>query len=171
MEVVEALKEYISHTICLNCTDTRAVSILPLKDTDTVIIAIGENEGENIMATALMKQMKVNKLISRAVSPLHETILQTMEVDDIIHAEEETAERWAKKLNFSGIVDSYELAGQYNIAEILVSREYIGKTLAQIEFPKKHNVLVLSIIKTVTEKNMIGIPRKVKKIQGIASAE
>lgn len=46
---VEALKEKISHTVCLDATNSFIVSGLPLKETDIAIVAIGEDQGANIM--------------------------------------------------------------------------------------------------------------------------
>lgn len=92
MDKVDAMKETISHTVCLNSTDETIVSGLPLHDTDVVIVAIGEDQGANIMTTAVLKKLKVQKLISRAISPLHETVLQAIGIDQIVHPEEETAE-------------------------------------------------------------------------------
>ena len=66
MNRVDALKEKITHTICLDATDESTVSGLPLKDTDMVIVAIGENQGTNVMVTALFKNLKVKKLISKS---------------------------------------------------------------------------------------------------------
>ena len=117
MSKVESLKEKITHAICLDSTDVNAVKHLPLEDSDIVMVCIGEDEGASILTTALMKQLNVKRLISRAVSPLHQTILEAMQVDEIVHPEEETAERWAKKLNIRGVVDSFELTGEYNIIE------------------------------------------------------
>ena len=109
MNRVENYKEKISHTICMDATDEFTVSGLPLKDTDMVVIAIGENKGANVMATALFKNLQVKRLISRAIEPLHEKVLYAIGVDEIVHPEEESAERWAKKLCLKGVVDSYEL--------------------------------------------------------------
>lgn len=171
MGKVEAIKERITHAVCLNSTDPQAMTNLPLNDADIVIVAIGEDEGANIMATALMKQFKVKRLISRAVSALHETVLEAMGVDEIVHPEEETAERWAKKLNIQGVIDTFELAGEYNIVEAEVPSRYIGKTLAEIEIRKNYDVVVLTTIKTTEKKNVFGIARKVKSVQGVASAK
>ncbi len=98
MKKVEEYKERITHTICMDCTDGTAVNNLPLNDVDVVIVAIGENEGPNLMATALMKEHNVKRIISRAVRPLHETVLHAMGITEIVHPEEEAAERWANKL-------------------------------------------------------------------------
>src|SRR5690625_7176624 len=110
----------------MDATDEFAVSGLPIKDTDVVVIAIGKEQGDNIMATALIKNLQVKRLISRAENPLHEKVLQAIGVDEIVHPEEETAERWAKKLSFKGVVDSFELSNDYSIVERSEERR-VGK--------------------------------------------
>lgn len=171
MSKVEAIKDKITHAVNLDSTDITAVSSLPLKDTDIVIVGIGEDKGANIMATALMKQLHVKRLISRAVSPLQEMVLEAMGVDEIIHPEEETAERWSKKLNLQGVVDSFEVNRDYSIIETEVPKEFDGKTLEEIELKKKYDVIVLTTIKISREKNEIGSDRDVSNVQGVASAK
>lgn len=171
MAKVELFKEKISHTICLDATDEQAVTHLPLRDTDVVMVCIGEDEGANILATALMKQKKAKRLISRAVSPLHETVLQAMHVDEIIHPEEETAERWAKKLNMHGVLDSYELTGDYCIVEAKVPERYDGKTLQEAELNKKYGVVVLTLIAIQEEDNDLGLKVPTPKTKGVANAQ
>ncbi|WP_457610915.1 potassium channel family protein [Lutibacter sp.] len=171
MSKVEALKGNITHTVCLDCTDPQAVSYLPLNDTDVVIICIGENEGTNIMATALMKRLNVKRLIGRAVSALHEGVLEAMGVEEFIHPEDETAERWAKKLNLKGVIDSFEVEGNYSIIEAKVPKKFEGKSLLELNLGKNYNVVVLTTIKTIEQKNLVGIKRNVKKAQGVATSK
>ncbi|MEZ4826670.1 MAG: TrkA family potassium uptake protein [Bacteroidia bacterium] len=171
MSKVESLKEKITHTICLNSTDPLSVENLPLRDTDIVMVCIGENEGANLMTTALMKQYKPKRLISRAVSPLHQTILESMGITEIIHPEEETAIRWAKKLNIKGVVESFELCEDYNIVEVEVPERYVGKTLGEIDLRNKYDLLVLTTIKFSPEINLIGISKKTPRVKGVASAK
>jgi len=171
MEKVEALKEQITHTLRLDSTDPLAVTNLPLANTDIVVIGIGEDEGANIMATALMKQMGVKRIVSRAVSPLHETVLQAMGVDEVIHPEEETANRLAKKLNMMGVIDSFELTGEFSIVEARAPQEYIGMTLGEIGFRSKYNLVVLTTIEVTEEKSFLGRPRKVSRVREVASSK
>jgi trk system potassium uptake protein len=171
MSKVESIKEKITHSICLDSTDMMAVKHLPVEDTDIVLVCIGEDEGASILTTALMKQLNVKRLISRAVSPLHETILEAMKVDEIVHPEEETAERWAKKLNIRGVVDSFELTDEHHIIEAKVPPHFAGKTLEEIGVRRKYNIIVLTTIKMVEKKNFIGIVRKVKQVQDVASGK
>src|SRR5690554_1477938 len=141
MTKVDAYKEKISHTICMDATDEFTVSGLPLKDTDIVLVTIGEDPGANVMATALLKNFEVKRLISRAINPLHEKVLQAIGVDEIVHPEEETAERWAKKLCLSNVVDSFELNDDYSIIEVKVPSDCVGKTVREVGFRRQFNLL------------------------------
>lgn len=171
MNKVAAIKDKITHAVNLDSTDIAAVSNLPLKDTDVVIVGIGEDQGANIMATALMKQLNVKRLISRAISSLQEMVLEAMGVDEIIHPEEETAERWSKKLNLHGVVDSFEVNWEFSIIETTIPKEYDGKTLQEIGLKRNYNIIVLSTIKITKEKNKLGAEKEVTNVQGVASAE
>lgn len=170
MSKVDAYKENISYTICMDATDEFTVSGLPLKETDVVLVAIGENQGANIMATALLKNLKVKRLISRAIDPLHEKVLQAIGVHEIVHPEEETAERWTKKLSLSNVVDSFELNDNYSIIEAKVPVDFIGKTIMEVGFRKDFNILVLTILREVEVKSLLGKTRTETQVLGVAAA-
>ena len=171
MEKVDQYKESISHTICMNAMDEFTVTGLPLKDTDVVIVAIGEDQGANIMATALFKNQQVKRLISRAINPLHERVLHALGVDEIVHPEEETAERMAKKLCIKNVVDSFELSEEFSIIEAKVPEEYIGKSIKDIGFRQKFNLLVLTTIKKEEVKSVLGKSETMERVHGIATPE
>ncbi|PKP31844.1 MAG: potassium transporter TrkA [Bacteroidetes bacterium HGW-Bacteroidetes-16] len=171
MSKVDAFKEKISHTICLDATDQYTVPGLPLKDTDVVIVAIGENEGDNIMVTALLKNLNVKRLIGRALNPLHENVLNAIGVDEIVHPEEETAERWAKKLCLVGLIDSFKLDNNFSMVETNVPKNLEGKSIGEIDFRRKYNLLILTTIKNTQHKGILGLNRNVTEVQGVASPE
>ncbi|MBP8238662.1 MAG: TrkA family potassium uptake protein [Saprospiraceae bacterium] len=171
MSKVEMLKEKVSHTICLDAMDEFTVSGLPLKDTDVVIIAIGEDQGANVMTTAVFKNLQVKRLISRAINPLHEKVLRAIGVDEIVHPEEETAERWAKKLCLTNVVDSFELSDDYSIIEVNVPSSFVGKTIQEISLRPKYNLLALTTIKNREVKSVLGRIQNKSVVQGVASPD
>lgn len=166
-EKVVAYKDKLSHTICMNATDQSAISHLPVKNSDVVMVCIGEDEGANIMITAHFKNLGVKRLISRSINPLHESVLQALGVNEIVRPEEETAERWAKKLCLIGVVDSFELNKNFSIVEIIVPQKYTGRTIEEVKFREQHNVLILTIIRDVQEKSFLGRSKTVSNVQGI----
>jgi trk system potassium uptake protein TrkA len=171
MKKVDALKDKISHTICIDATDQFTITGLPLRDTDVVIVAIGEDQGANIMATALFKNLQVKRLISRAINPLHENVLQAIGVHEIVHPEEETAERWAKKLCMTGVIDSFELSEDHSIVEATVPIKYTGKSIQEINIRGKYNLLILSIIKRTSIMSKVGKEKIISKVQGVATPD
>lgn len=171
MGKVDHFKELISHTIQMDATDEFTVSGLPLKETDTVVVAIGEDQGANIMATAIFKNFQVKRLISRAINPLHEKVLQALGVDEIVHPEEETAERWAKKLCLHNVVDSFELSPEFSIIEAEVPSEYVGKSISDVGFRTDFNLLVLTTIKRVEVKSILGRTKTENRVQGVAQPD
>lgn len=167
---VEAIKERITHTVCLDSADPVAVMSLPLKNTDVVVVCIGENEGANIMTTALMKKLKVKRLISRSLGSLHETVLEAMGVNEIVRPEVETAERWEKKLTNTSIIDSFELTQGFGVVEVTVPDKYVGRNLEEIGFIKNFNIIVMTILKKTFSKNIFGASKTVLLQQGIPHA-
>ncbi|MCL5246215.1 TrkA family potassium uptake protein [Cellulophaga sp. 20_2_10] len=168
---VDMYKERISHCICMDATDEHTVSGLPLKDTDLVVVAIGENKGANIMATALFKNLQVKRLISRAIDALHEKVLHAIGIDEIVHPEEESAERWAKKLCLKGVLNSFELNEDFSIVEAKLPARYDGKTIREINMREKYNLIVLTTISNKEVKSIVGKTRNITKVKGIANPD
>ena len=173
IDKIEEIKDKITHAICLDCSHQAAVNSLPLKNTDVVIVAIGEDVAGNLLTTALIKKTGVPRLISRSISNIHETILGSMEITEIVRPEVETAERWAKKLTSSGLVDSFELTDKYSVVEVVIHEKFAGKSIEEIGFNKDYNVIVLTVMKSVKDESKIGIVKKSPKfqIEGVAKAE
>ncbi|WP_372950673.1 potassium channel family protein [Mariniphaga sp.] len=171
MEKVEAIKDKISLAVCLNSKDPESLNTLPLKNSDAVLVCIGEDEGASLITTAHLKRLKVHRLISRSVSTIHETILEAMGITEIVRPEEESAMRWAQRLTSSSFLDSFELTNDYSVVEMIIPEKFIGKTIGQIGFNKNYHVIVLTTMKQVKEQNSIGASKMVKKLYGTANAE
>lgn len=170
MAKVEMNKDVITHTVCLDSTDIQAVSSLPLKEADAVVVAIGEDEGASIMTAALLKQLNVKRIVGRAVSTLQITVMKAMGVNEIMQPEQDSAIRLAKRLSFKGIVDAFELSDNHNVVEVKCPEKYVGKTLLEAEFRKKYNITVLTTIKEKKKKGLLG-PIEERKISGVATAD
>lgn len=144
---VEKLKDELTHTICLDATDQEAVGMIPHRDCDIVIVAIGEDEGASILATALMKQVGVKRLISRAISPLHQSVLEAMGIHEILHPEREAAERLSRRLHLRGVIDAFQLDSQYQVLEVGVPPYLVGRTVANSGLRAQYELNVVTVIK------------------------
>ncbi len=171
IEKIEAYKEVISHTICMDATDESTVNGLPIIDTDIVIVAIGEDQGANVMATALFKTLKAKRLISRSINPLHEKVLQAIGVDDLIHPEKEAANRWAKRLSLRYFIDSFELSDHFSMVEISIPKALIGQTVGDLQLEQKFNIRLLSTLRYEYYEDSFGRTQSKPSIKGLATPE
>ena len=136
IEKVNLVKDKISHAIALDSTNELSYEALPLKDADKVVVAIGENEGAAIITTAIIKKLSDVKIISRALSPIHDTVLEAMGIHSIIHPEQESADRLTKQINFKSTLENYQLDDNFTISEVKAKPEFYGKTLAELDSKK-----------------------------------
>jgi trk system potassium uptake protein TrkA len=171
MSKVELFKNDITHTICADCTDYHSAKELPVKDADVVIICIGEDNGNSIMATAIMKQLKAKRIIGRAVSTTQEMVLHAMGINEIVHPEQDSAEKLAKNLTTEGLIDSFELSADYSIDKIDVPERYEGKLLRDTDIRSEYDITVLAIMSGKSTGNFFGIKASSNKIKGIARAD
>ncbi|MCB0791438.1 MAG: TrkA family potassium uptake protein [Flavobacteriales bacterium] len=156
MDKVEGIKSEVSFSVCLESNDPQAVSTLPLGELDAAVVAIGENEGANIMTTALLVNLKVKRVISRAINPLHEMVLNSMGISEIAHPEEDAAERLARKLNLRRMVDQFELPGGFVISEIVVPDQYAGKPIGAIKALAERRLALVTVLRKESERHFLG---------------
>jgi len=168
---IEAIKDSITFAIILDSTNQLAVKNLPIKESDVVIVAIGEDEGSSILTTALIKQNKPKRLISRANSVLHHSVLETMGVDEIAHPEEEAAYRLAKRLDMHLMIDSIDISDKHSISEVTVPKELIGKSVLECNFRKQYTMNIITIIRKKKRKNILGVTTEVRDAIGIVTPD
>lgn len=171
MAKVELLKSHVTHTICAKCTDIESAREIPIKNADVVVVCIGEDEGNSIMVTANMKQLNAKRIISRAVSQTQETVLRAMGIEEIVHPEQDSAEKLAKNLTTEGFIDSFELSSEYSIVKAEVPERYEGKLLSETDIRSKHNINVLAVISKTQKRNFLGLKQSTKAVKEIAKAD
>ena len=171
MEKINLIKEKISHAICMDSTNELAYNAVPLKDADKVVVAIGENEGAAIITTAIIKKISDVKIISRALSPIHDTVLEAMGIYSIIHPEQESADRLTKQINFKSTLENYQLDNNFTISEVLAKPEFFGKTLQELDTIDKYHLTLITIIRKREKRNLIGKKSIVKESIGRPTPE
>lgn len=171
LEVVDKYKHSITHAIALDATNKDAVEQLPVRDVDAAIVTIGENEGANIMATALLKQLGVKRIICRITSPLQRIVLETMDIQEFANPEASSAERLALKLDLPGVIDSFQINPDYRLLEVGVPARYIGRTVSDLNLAQRYRLVLVTILKKTKEKNLFGHDTSELRVIGIVPPE
>jgi trk system potassium uptake protein TrkA len=167
MDKVERLRDKIAHVVCMDSTNELAFQALPIKETDLAIVAIGENEGAAIITTAILKKLNVSNIISRSLSPIHDTVLQAMGVDQIIHPEQEAADRLTRKINFRNVIDNFKIDDSYSVSEVKVLPAFVDKQLSEIQFRSAYNLNIVTIIRNTERTGLLGRKIYVRESLGV----
>ncbi len=167
MEKVDKFKHTITHTIALDATSREAVEQLPISDVDAAIVGIGEDEGANIMTTALLKQMGVKRIISRITSPLQRVVLEAMALEEFVNPEVYSAERLALKLDMPGVIDSFKVTNDYRLLEVSVPRRYAGDTIAELNLGSRYGLVLVTVMKKMSRKNIFGNEHAELQVMGV----
>lgn len=170
LEVVDKFKHTITHAVALDSTNKEAVEQLPIKDVDAAIIGIGENEGANIMTTALLKQLGVKRIVCRVTSALQQIVLEAMDLHEFINPEESSAERLALKLDLPGVIDSFQINPNYRLLEVGVPVRYENTTIEELDLAKRYRLVLVTILKKVQNRNVFGQTHSDLKVMGIVPA-
>ncbi|HSK13329.1 MAG TPA: TrkA family potassium uptake protein [Phnomibacter sp.] len=166
-DLVDKYKGMITHTIQMDATSRDAMNVLPLKDTDAVVVGIGENEGVNVMTTALLKDLGVERLICRVTSPLQKTILEAMNIKEFSEPEADSAERLAYKLDFKGALDSFRVSDEFQLLEVLLPARCEEKKVSDLELREKYNLQLVTVLRGQLTKRVFGSPKEELKVLGI----
>jgi len=166
-EMTEKWKDQITHVITMDASSPEAMHSLPLKDVEAVIIAIGETPGIAIMVAALLKQIGVKRIISRVITPLQRTVLETMSITEFADPESDSAERLAYQLDLRGVVNSFKITDNYVLIEVEVPEAFVGSRIGEIHFQHEYEIRLVTVIRTTEVKNIFGVLHPVREALGI----
>lgn len=166
-ETTEKWKDQLTHAITLDAANPEAMRTLPLKDVEAVIVAIGETPGIGIMVAALLKQMGVKRIISRVITPLQRTVLETMNINEFADPESDSAERLAYQLDLKGVVNSHKVTDKYGLIEVEVPNAFVGSQVSEIDFQEKYEISLVTIIRLTEEKNIFNVVHRTRQSVGL----
>jgi trk system potassium uptake protein TrkA len=171
MSRVEMWRNRFTNTICLDSTDQTALKTLPLKEADMVVVAIGEDFGASVFTTANLKQIKVNRLVSRSISKLHENVLVAIGVDEILSPEAEAAAMFLGRIEYGNIVHFSGAQGPFRIAEITLPSIYEGIPVKEAGFTTRHNLMLITIKRRIVSRNLLGVKVNAYNVLGFVQPD
>lgn len=145
MDKVNGYKDSIKNTICLNLNNEQTARNLPLKDADLSIVTLGKDIGASVLTVAILKQNGAKRIIVRAISVLHKTILEAMGITEIIQLEKEYAEFFATKTELTTSIYSYQVTPDYFIYELKLPAPFIGRKLTDIQLEKDFDLKLIAV--------------------------
>jgi trk system potassium uptake protein TrkA len=144
-ERLDELKDSITTIMKLDSTNINAIKSLPLTYTDAVIVAIGEDVGASILTLSILKNLKVKRIIGRAINQLHQTILNQIGIEEVVLPLEEAAKHVTSMLQLRNTLRLIEISDDYAIVEISVPDKYVGHSLETVNIEERFHIKLIAV--------------------------
>lgn len=164
---VAALKDEIEYIIQADCTDLNAFHEIPIDECDAVILAIGEDFEASLSIAANVQQLGARRIISRIINPLHGRLLKLLKIDELLIPEAMAAAWLARSLKTPDVINSLELGGGFEIAQILVPPPLVGTNLQQVDLRGRYDLNLVTVAKGRGAVPLSSTRHPINKVLGI----
>ncbi len=155
LELIEHIRDEVTLAVAMNCTDEAALKAHKVDEVDVAIVSIGDDFEAATLATVMLKQLGVKRVISRAVSPMLARILTRIGADEVVNPEDESADRWAARLVMSHFLNQVVLGHDFSVVELITPEQWVGKTLIELDLRRSANVNLVAI---KSHEQVVGSP-------------
>lgn len=142
---VEDLSEEGFHALEMDADDETALKDAGVREADAVVVSIGENMQASVLATLLLKELKVKKLIARAVDVKHAQVLERLGADLVVLPSRDMAWQLAESLRSGVLSERLPISGEYQLAHVRIGGALDETTLAAARLPEKFGITVVLI--------------------------
>lgn len=146
-QLVEAVRDDVTLAVAMDAKDEHALRAQGVESVDVAVVCMGSDFESNVLTTAVLKQMGVSHVISRATSPTSARVLKQVGADAVINPEEESAERWIGKL-LTPFLSRHELSEGISLVELPTPSDWVGKTLVDLKPRSELGVHVVALRRT-----------------------
>ena len=141
---VTAMADMVTNAVIGDPTNESVLRAAGVADYDCAIVCITANINANILLTIMLKDIGVKKVISRACNEGHRRVLEKIGADMIIFPEQDMGEKLGYMLTKNNVTDFVEFSG-YDIVEIEVPEDWIGKSLISLDLRRRCNVNLIAL--------------------------
>ncbi len=142
---VDAILPFVTNAQIGDSTNPDFLTSLGIRNFDFCIVAIGDDFQSSLETTSLLKELGAKLVVSRAASDVHAKFLLRNGADDIIYPEKQLANWVAIRYSADHIFDYIELDNDHAIFEVQVPKEWVGRTVGELDVRKKYNINIMGL--------------------------
>ena len=146
-ERVDAVLPYVTNAQIGDSTNGEFLESLGIRNFDVCIVAIGNDFQSSLETTSLLKELGGKLVVSRAARDVQAKFLLRNGADDVVYPEKQLAKWTAIRYSADHILDYIELDGDHAMFEVQIPKEWLNRTVGQLDIRKKYNINIMGIKK------------------------
>ena len=144
-ERVDAVLPFVTNAQIGDSTNEDFLESLVVRNYDVCIVAIGNDFQSSLETTSLLKEHGAQLVVSRAERDIQAKFLLRNGADEVVYPEKQMASWTAIRYTSDHILDYIEIDEDYAVFEVTVPKEWIGKTIGQLDIRKKYKINITAI--------------------------
>ena len=108
-------------------------------------MAVGNDIGSSALITLNLKEQGVEKVVCKAASHTHRKVLEKIGADLVVFPEHEMGVKLAHTLSSSSVLNFIELSEDASIVEVPVPKDWVGKTIQEVDVRKNYGVNIIAL--------------------------
>ena len=153
-ERVNKVLPFVTNAQIGDSTDAQFLESLGIGNFDICFVTIGDSFQNSLETTSLLKELGAKLVISRAERDVQEKFLLRNGADKVVYPEKQVA-KWASiRYTDDHILDYIELDEKHGIFEVSTPKEWVGKTVQQVDVRKKYNLNIMGFKDSTGKMNL-----------------
>lgn len=146
-EKVDFIAETVTAAVCGDATNEAVLRASGVKGCECAIVCMEHNLSDSILITLLLKELGIKRIVVRATDERQKKVLQKVGADMVVLPEKESGTKLAYTLSKRGVINYFSPSEDFTIAEIIVPKNWVGKSLLDIDARRKFGVNVIAVAK------------------------
>ena len=114
-------------------------------DCDVAIVSMGNHLEESVMGIINLKELGIPYIVAKAKNKRYMQIFLELGANKVVRPEKEMGEQVAKSVLGKNIIDIVDLDSEYSIVEIPTPKQWVGKSLIELDLRRKYGINVVGI--------------------------
>lgn len=148
-ELVHDIMDNVTKAVCLDATDERAMRSIGIQNAEVAICGIGTDVEASVLVTLLLKDLGIPTIVCKAINAQHKKALKKIGASKVVLPERDMGERITSTLisQDEKILEHITLPDNASIIEFIPPKEFIGKSLREVDMRTLYNVNIIAIKK------------------------
>lgn len=144
-ERVDAVLSFVTNAQIGDSTNGEFLKSLGIRNFDVCIVTISNDFQSSLETTSLLKELGGKLVVSRAARDVQAKFLLRNGADEVVYPEKQLAKWTAIRYSVDHILDYIELDGDHAMFEVQIPKQWLNRTVGQIDIRKKYNINIMGI--------------------------
>ena len=144
-ERINEVLPYVTNAQIGDSTNQGFLKSLGIGNYDVCIVTIAKDFQNSLETTSLLKELGAKMVVSRAERDVQVKFLLRNGADEVVYPEKQIARWTAIRYTADHVLDYISVDDSHAIFEVEVPKDWVGKSIGQIDVRKKYSINILAI--------------------------